>query len=318
MSMALKITRGRQWSPVRVTVYGTEGIGKSTLAARFPNPLILDTEDGTRHLDVARVQCQDWATLEGAMHDLARDAQGFETVVIDSADWAERLMIDQILRSTGKKSIEDFGFGKGYTLVMERMAKFLALADSLVARGLHVGLVAHAKVQRTSPPDMQDGFDRYELKLTKQTAPIVKEWSDLLLFCTYRTNIVEGADGRKKASGGKERIMYAERSAAWDAKNRFGLPASMPMSIDALASIFGESAKPATPKGKRAGAELVEYVRPLIAAAPTVKDLGKLVDGIDTALSEGRLSDDEWSDLTDAANARHDEIEPKEAADAVA
>jgi hypothetical protein len=227
-------------------------------------------------------------------------------------------MIDQILRSTGKKSIEDFGFGKGYTLVMERMAKFLALADSLVARGLHVGLVAHAKVQRTSPPDMQDGFDRYELKLTKQTAPIVKEWSDLLLFCTYRTNIVEGADGRKKASGGKERIMYAERSAAWDAKNRFGLPASMPMSIDALASIFGESAKPATPKGKRAGAELVEYVRPLIAAAPTVKDLGKLVDGIDTALSEGRLSDDEWSDLTDAANARHDEIEPKEAADAVA
>jgi hypothetical protein len=167
---------------------------------------------------------------------------------------------------------------------------------------------------------MQDGFDRYELKLTKQTAPLVKEWSDLLLFCTYRTNIVEGADGRKKASGGKERIMYAERSAAWDAKNRFGLPASMPMSIDALAQIFGDPAKPAAKPSpaKRAGAELVEYVRPLIAAAPTVEKLGKLVDGIDTALSEGRLTDDEWSDLTDAANARHDEIEPKEATDAVA
>lgn len=318
--MALKIVRGRQRSHVRAVIYGTEGIGKSTLASQFPTPLVLDTEDGTRHLDVARVSCPDWATLEGALHELARDAQGFETVVIDSVDWAERAMIEQILRTSGKKSIEDFGFGKGYTLVAERIGRFLQLADDLVARGLHVVLVAHAQVKRTSPPDMQDGFDRYELKLTKQTAPIVKEWSDLLLFATYKTSIVEGADGRKKAAGGKERVMYAERSAAWDAKNRFGLPAVMPMCIGSLASIF-EAPAPAAEAGRKKPAgdlPLVEQIAQYIRDAKDVRTLGRIGDRIEELASDGQLSDIEVAGLMGEVNARHNTIEPEGAVDVVA
>jgi hypothetical protein len=71
--MSLNITRGKQATASRVVVYGTEGIGKSTLASQFPKPLILDTEEGTHHLDVARVACHDWVTLEGAMLELGRD-----------------------------------------------------------------------------------------------------------------------------------------------------------------------------------------------------------------------------------------------------
>jgi hypothetical protein len=319
--MALKIVRGRQRSHVRAVIYGTEGIGKSTLASQFPTPLVLDTEDGTRHLDVARVSCPDWATLEGSLHELARDAQGFETVVIDSVDWAERAMIEQILRTSGKKSIEDFGFGKGYTLVAERIGRFLQLADDLVARGLHVVLVAHAQVKRTSPPDMQDGFDRYELKLTKQTAPIVKEWSDLLLFATYKTSIVEGADGRKKAAGGKERVMYAERSAAWDAKNRFGLPSVMPMGIGSLASIFEPPAVAATVAAKKkapADVPLVEQIAQYIRDAKDVRTLGRIGDRIEELASDGQLSDVEVAQLMGEVNARHNTIEPEGAVDAMA
>jgi len=225
MSGVLNITRGRRQAAVRGTVYGIEGIGKTTLATQFPSPLVLDTEDGTNHIDVARASIHDWKSLTLALTELAVNAQGFKTIVIDSADWAEKLLIEWLLKTSGKKSIEDFGFGKGYTMVAEHWTRFLASCDVLIGQGINVVFVAHSTVKRTSPPDQTDGFDRYELKLTKQSAPLLREWCDLLLFCNYRTKLVEGSDGRLKATGGKDRVMHAEHSAAWDAKNRFDLPA---------------------------------------------------------------------------------------------
>jgi hypothetical protein len=321
--MSLNITRGKQATASRVVIYGTEGIGKSTLGAQFPKPLILDTEEGTHHLDVARVACHDWVTLEGAMLELGRDRQGFETVVIDSADWAERLLKNHLCQKHNKRSIEDFSYGKGFVMLAEAFASILAAADSLVRSGVHVAFVAHSQVRRTNPPDQDEGYDRYELSLTKHTAPLVREWADALLFCNYRLKLVEGQDGRTKAKGGKERLVYAERSAAWDAKNRYGLAAELPMSIDSLAPLFAGTPAPAAPKPQ--GKSLVDTVRDTIAAATTVKKLGAVVTRLDTLLSEGKVSGDEWSTLTDLANARHAEIDPptgapweKETSDAVA
>jgi hypothetical protein len=168
--------------------------------------------------------------------------------------------------------------------------------------------VAHSQVKRTSPPDQEEGYDRYELKLTKQTGPLLREWADALLFCNYRLKVVEGADGRMKARGGKERLIYAERSAAWDAKNRYGLAAELPMTIDSLAPLFASTPAPAAPKPQ--GKPLVDTVRDTIAAATTVKKLGAVVTRLDTLLSEGKVSGEEWSTLTDLANARHAEIDP--------
>jgi hypothetical protein len=302
--MALKIVRGVKASPVRAVIYGTEGIGKSTLAAQFPEPVILDTEDGTGRIDCARVICHDSLTLEGAMLDLAGDPQGFKTVVIDSADWAERQILEHLLKKAGKRSIEDFGFGKGYTMLAEACSRILGLADQLLAKGLHVVFVAHSTVKRTSPPDETDGYDRYELKLTRQTAPLFKEWADLLLFCNYKTKLVEGSDGRKKATGGKARVMYAERAAAWDAKNRFGLPAEMPMAIGELAPALQSQT-------------LAQSILGHIQAASTVKQLNKFGDRIDELVSQDQITGNEWASLTDAIAARHQEIEPaKEVADA--
>ena len=295
--MALKIERGVKSAPVRCVIYGTEGIGKSTLAAQFPNPVILDTEDGTGRIDCARVVCHDSFAMESALLDLIGDPQGFKTVVIDSADWAERQILEQLLKKAGKRSIEDFGFGKGYTMLAEACSRILGLADQLIAKGVNVVFVAHATIKRTSPPDETDGYDRYELKLTRQTGPLFKEWADLLLFCNYKTKLVEGSDGRKKATGGKTRLMYAERSAAYDAKNRYGLPSEMPMAIAELAPALKSQT-------------LAETIAAHVAAATTVAQLGKFGDRIDALVSEDKLTAEEWSRLTDAIAARHQEIEP--------
>jgi hypothetical protein len=300
----LQITRGRRQAAVRGTIYGIEGIGKTTLATQFPAPLVLDTEDGTNHIDVARASIHDWKSLTLALTELAVNAQGYKTIVIDSADWAEKLLIEWLLKTSGKKSIEDFGFGKGYTMVAEHWTRFLASCDVLIGQGINVVFVAHSTVKRTSPPDQTDGFDRYELKLTKQSAPLLREWCDLLLFCTYRTKLVEGSDGRLKAQGGKERIMHAEHSAAWDAKNRFDLPAEMPMEIGQLAGIFGAStAKPKSPGW-------LDRVK----AATTVADLDAIGNDADVAESTGELSPEKRKKLDTEIAKRHDVIEPKEVA----
>jgi hypothetical protein len=156
-------------------------------------------------------------------------------------------------------------------------------------------------VKRTSPPDQTDGFDRYELKLTKQSAPLLREWCDLLLFCNYKTKLVEGSDGRLKATGGKDRVMHAEHSAAWDAKNRFGLPAEMPMEIGQLAGIFGApTAKPKAPGW-------LDRVR----AAKTVAEFEVICNEADSAVAAGDLTPERRAKL-DAEIAKRSSAGPKE------
>jgi hypothetical protein len=300
--MAIKIERGISRGAVRVVLYGTEGIGKSTLAAQFPAAVILDTEDGTRQIDCARVRCADWMTLQGAMVDLGGNAQGFQTVVVDSVDWAERMALEYMLRKDGKRSVEDYGFGKGFVKLAESFSAFLGLADDLIDRGVNVVFVGHSTVKRTTPPDLDEGWDRYELKLSRQVAPLVKEWSDALLFANYRTRLVEGSNGRTRAKGGKERILYAERTAAFDAKNRYGLGAELPMTMEALAPLLD---------GPRTPRTLGWMDR--VAQAQTVEALGQIADEADKAVTAGDMTEGQRNRLDADIAKRHDAIDPQEA-----
>lgn len=308
--MGIKIERGLRAGATRGVLYGTEGIGKSTLAAEWPNPVILDTEDGTGRIDCARVRCPDWMSLYGALVDLSGDPQGFSTVVIDSIDWAERSLLEHMVKKDGKKSIEDYGFGKGFVKLAEQFGTILDLCDQLIDKGVHVLLVGHSTVKRTTPPDMDEGWDRYELKLTKQVAPLVKEWADLLVFANYRTRLVEGQDGRTRAKGGKERLLFTERTAAFDAKNRFGLAPEIPMTIEAVAPIFGG----ATRKAAAAPASeppLFDRLADRIRACTRVDGLGKAGDYVEQMGSEGQLTAGEVKQLEELIGRRQDELEPE-------
>jgi hypothetical protein len=249
--MSLKITKGLKPTAVRGVIYGVEGVGKSSLAALLPEPLFLDLEEGTHQLDVARASVDSFIGLQSSLAHLATDNQGFKTLIIDSADWAERLCSEAMLKKQGKKSIEDFGFGKGFVMLAEEMARTLEACDTLVHRGMNVVWVAHAKTVRVSPPDMVDGFDRFELKMAKQVAPLFKEWADVLIFANYETLAVKGNDGRIKGGGGQNRFLHTERNSAWDAKNRYGLPAVLPMvrgELPAeLAAVFAGKIVPVAP-----------------------------------------------------------------------
>ena len=244
------IHRGPLARAQKTVIYGPEGIGKTTLAAQFPSPVFLDTEGGTHHLDVARFPApQSWDDVTKTIAALASEPHEFKTLVVDTADWLEKLLIEDVCRRANKTSIEEFGYGKGYVVLAEEVTKFLASLNALLARGMHVLLLAHCRIAKFEQPDAAGAYDRYELKLTKQVAPLVKEWCDMLLFANYFTRVAENDAGKKRGVGGRERKLYTTHTAAWDAKNRHGFEENLPFEFAAVASAFSASAvsKPNAP-----------------------------------------------------------------------
>lgn len=234
----LNINSGRVARPQKIVIYGAEGIGKTTLAAQCPEPLFIDTEGGTAHLDVRRTQKPaDWEELIGLVKEIAATPDICRTLVIDTADWAEAMCVDFICRKYKQPGIEAFGYGKGYSYLMEEFARLLLACNDAILSGKNVVIAAHAKMRKQELPDEQGAFDRWELKLSKQTAPMLKEWADALLFLNFRTLVVATDAKTHKAQGGK-RVIFTSHHPCWDAKNRHNLPEELDLAYSSIASVF--------------------------------------------------------------------------------
>ena len=260
--MSYPISGGRIETAKKVIVYGPEGIGKTTFAARFPDPVFIDTEHSTDAYEVKRFPYPtSWAMLTGEVQQVRDDPSCCRTLVIDTADWAEKLCTAALLARCKKSGIEEFGYGKGYVYLGEDFGKLLNLLEEVKAKGVNVVLTAHAKLSKFEQPDELGSYDRWELKLSKYILPMVKEWADLILFANYKTFAVASDDSGKKfkAQGGK-RVMYTTHHPCWDAKNRYGLAEELPFEFEAIAALFGS----VEPIGKRA--------EPAPAPAPVPKE----------------------------------------------
>ncbi len=239
----MEIRRGRQNGAIKVCVYGPEGIGKSTFAAQFPEPIFIDTEGSTAHMDVARTpRPKSFTELQLQVDYFIQHSGELKTLVIDTGDWAERLNLEEICAQMQIKGIEDVAYGRGYTFAAEAFGRLLDKLETLKQKGVNIVINCHAMMRKFEQPDEMGQYDRWELKLSKKAAPMLKEFVDMLLFATYKTVVVNvdgqgAAKGKNKASGGK-RVMYASHHPCWDAKNRFGLPDEMPFSYESIRAVI--------------------------------------------------------------------------------
>lgn len=231
----LKITGGKLNKAQKVVLYGPEGIGKSTFASQFPKPVFIDTEGSTAHLDVMRFDKPDtWTVLLEMVKLIANVDHGYQTLVIDTADWAEALAIKHICNMNGVGGIEDFGYGKGYTYLAEEFSKLLALLTKVTESGVNVLILAHAQMRKFEQPDEMGAYDRWELKLQRKTSPLLKEWADAVLFANYKTTVITDPKTKSKKATGGQRVMYTSHHPAWDAKNRWGLPEELELDAKAV------------------------------------------------------------------------------------
>jgi hypothetical protein len=239
------VQRGRTHMPPRIMVYGSEGCGKSTLASRAPAPIFIQTEDGLNEIDCAKFPlAKSLDEVLNALTELATAEHPFETVVIDSLDWLERLIWDAVCRRESVTSIEKVGggYGKGYSLALDYWGRIVDRLSSLhTQRQMVVFLIAHAKVERFEDPEAS-AYDRYSPRLHKHAAALVTEWCDAVAFASRRftTRTEDIGFGRQRAiaapigAAGGERILRTVGGPSCVAKNRYNLPPEMPLSWDAL------------------------------------------------------------------------------------
>ena len=241
--MAFPINRGIVPTAKKVVIYGPEGIGKTTFAARFPNPVFIDTEGSTKEYDVARFPAPtSWQMLLDEVAEVKKNPQICRTLVIDTADWAEAACFAHVISAGQVKSIEDFGYGKGYVKAKEEFGKLLNELTDVVNAGVNVVVTAHAAMRKFEQPDEMGSYDRWEMKLyTSQKtniAALLKEWADMVLFANYKTFAVKDKNSNKAKAQGGQRVMYTTHHPCWDAKNRYGLPEILPLDYEGIRGII--------------------------------------------------------------------------------
>lgn len=267
------ITRGRQRAPMRVVLYGTEGVGKSTWAGDAPSPIFLPVEEGSHHLEVARFpRPTTWGDVLDAVRVLADERHDFKTLVIDTLDALEPILWERVCATrtgdSGKRvtSIEEYGFAKGYIYALDVWRELLERLDVLrIERGMNVIMIAHASLVTIKSPDTQD-WQRHDLKLHHKSSALVREWAEHVLFATVEMATAK-INNRTKVVAHGDRIVHTTSAAGWVAKTRSAAPPTLPLSWSAFADALDGSDSvdetlarltgllPSVPEDKRAAAE---------------------------------------------------------------
>lgn len=230
-----KVSKGKIKKPQLVLIYGVDSVGKSTFGAQSPNPIFLGAEEGTNNLDVSRFPSVDrWVDIDAQLNELLTEKHDYKSLVVDSLDWLEPLLHQHICDRYGSKSIDHAagGYGKGYTEAVLEWIKFNKLLTKLRdERKMNIILIAHSQITKFSDPTTQTEYDRYSLKLYKKSADLFREFVDSVLFANFEVSSFK--DGSKtRVDGDGIRILNTERRPGFDAKNRFSLPLTIPLSWD--------------------------------------------------------------------------------------
>ena len=219
------ISKGIQNLPSKDLIYGVEGVGKSSLASTYPKPIFFDIEGSTTKLDIARLEVRTFDDFKDACRIVCGDdGKEFETVVIDTTDWLENVVINQILKDDGAKTITDkkhYGFGMGDKRIEEFFrVKIIPSFEVMINQGKNIVLVSHAHIKGVDDP-VTGRYDHYTLKMGKTASAVLREWVNNIFFMNYDQQLRKDYGiGKDTVLGGKTVCVYTQRTPQYNAKRR--------------------------------------------------------------------------------------------------
>ena len=302
LSPLARVQKGRQEQPIRLICMGLEGVGKSTFAAGAPDPIFLTTEAGTAHLDIARLpQPQSWSDVLSSVDALRTEKHDYKTLVIDSVTGLEPILFAKVCADNGWKDIEAAGYGKGYVAALDQWRQLLRELEQIwTVRRMNIVIVAHTMVKAFRNPDGED-FERYQMALNDKAAGLLRQWADAVIFARHEAfTKVDSKTKRAKGYSTGARVMHTNWSAAFDAKNRYGLPDELPLSWQDFAAAI----QSADDRAK----DLVEQIGKLAADLDDPKIAKFSAEYVD----KNRSNADKLAELVNRLNVKLDEKNTKE------
>lgn len=229
MGMLSNIITAPEPMPPKGIIYGSPGVGKTTFGASAPGALIVDCEGGAGMVRCARTpHLKAWGQQLATLQALATEQHDYGVIVVDTLDWMLGSLETHVSGAAmGKDKLTETlnksngGYGNGKQVLRNHIClQLLPALDALVARGMAVILLAHAT--------RQDITDSDGITTEKTVAEIHPDFLSLFLawsdFCCL---------AKTTASGARELVTIDNGRAL--AKNRYGLPPTLPLTWNAFA-----------------------------------------------------------------------------------
>jgi len=251
--------------PPKTTIEGEAGVGKSFFACSAPKPFVINTDDGIDEilLRIPDIMVADavpvgdneanaklYDSIINTLTELAKEKHDRKSIIIDSLDRLETLAHAKVcVEHKLENGIEDLGYGKGFTYARGKIQRVLAGLNYLRdTKDMEPICVCHTQIRTINKPTLEP-YDVFTLKLHKNASADIMEWSDAVLFMTFKM-IIQKKDtgfGRKdsRAINTGERIILTSGSQGVDCKNRFGLPSEIPAEYEEYHKLIAESRKAA-------------------------------------------------------------------------
>jgi AAA domain len=223
----MKITQATCGSAPIVLIYGSEGRGKTSLAAKFPKPVSMLLERGLP--SGVRLDAIDGLAAYGAVIDaiksLYQDAQGYQSLIIDTLDALEPMLLEHVCVEHHWKNIETPPYGKGFVIADQQrfIEGVTALRDK---HQMTIVLVAHSTIERFDDP-RAPSYTAYWPKLHKRARHLILDACDIVGFLAEDLRIATDDSGfreRARATSSNARFLFVEGCPAFVAKNRYAMP----------------------------------------------------------------------------------------------
>jgi AAA domain-containing protein len=240
--------RERLSAPLFYLWYGVEGVGKTSLLADMPNPLLNDIEGRSTKIEVARYVYRDEPGghvprtyeefLSGIDDLIANPGHGYRTLGIDTADALEALIHAHICKRDGEENVEGYGYGKGYKVAVAELRVLISRLNVLRYRdNMNIAIAAHAKAKTFKNPEGPD-FDRWQIVGDDLFTAELRARCDVVGFIHFEGGGSKMADEAKSKSARARgwdtgrRLIELVRTAAWDAKSCLSVPVQIELALE--------------------------------------------------------------------------------------
>src|SRR6516164_5568099 len=161
------------------------------------------------------------------------DPQGYRTIVIDTLDAFEAILIDWTCFRNNWKTIESPPFGKGWVAADDTWRNFLRALIAIRDRhNTTIILVCHASIERIDDPRCAS-FTSYAPKLHRRARGLVADVADAIFFLSEDLRVVTDDRDRNRGAASTDRYLFCQGRPSFMAKNRFGIPEKVPLPVNA-------------------------------------------------------------------------------------